>query len=627
MFKKAKLIWLKNSKFDVNEFADFKQDFVANTNDKYILRICSVSEFVVYVNDVLVGFGQYANFKDHKFCNEYNLMPFLKDGLNSLYVVALAKNYDCSSHIADGKGIIFEIVDGNENVICYSGEEVLSRLDPNYISGPQHDISGQLGMSYSYSFVSSDNPYDKSAIIDKNPIYTARPIKFIDASTRVEFFKIKDNLYGYSKEAVGYLFFDIDSDIEQDIEIGYGEHITDGNVRTKIHTRDFSEHFKLKKGNNTFVGYFLRLGLRYLNIPSLQGKVNHIGVYQAFYPHKYVKQDFGELNEIVGKCLYTIDCCMHEHYEDCPWREQAQYTLDSRIDMLINYMAFDEFDFPKASLKQMSHLLTNKGVLPITSPCSKDLSITVYSLVYPLMVKEYFEYTGDKTLLAEVFDNLSKVMNVYIGKLINGLLPHVDEWNFYEWAEGLDNALEIENPKLIKDQFDLPLNAFMIVALESFAYICKALSLPFDDYLYLTKTIKENAHNLFYKDGIFYTYCKQGNLEHKCEYSNYLAIYSGIANEQEAEEIIHILTSKNDLIHLTLCNYIFKYDILLRNPKYHDYIIRDIKDIWGKMDEAGATTYWETSLGEKDFDGAGSLCHGWSAVPAYVMYKMKKMGQ
>ena len=38
---------------------------------------------------------------------------------------------------------------------------------------------------------------------------------------------------------------------------------------------------------------------------------------------------------------------------------------------------------------------------------------------------------------------------------------------------------------------------------------------------------------------------------------------------------------------------------------------------FGKMMDAGATSFWETEKGEADFGGAGSLCHGWSALPVY----------
>ena len=34
----------------------------------------------------------------------------------------------------------------------------------------------------------------------------------------------------------------------------------------------------------------------------------------------------------------------------------------------------------------------------------------------------------------------------------------------------------------------------------------------------------------------------------------------------------------------------------------------------------GATTFWETLEGADAFHRAGSLCHGWSAVPVYFYY-------
>ena len=41
------------------------------------------------------------------------------------------------------------------------------------------------------------------------------------------------------------------------------------------------------------------------------------------------------------------------------------------------------------------------------------------------------------------------------------------------------------------------------------------------------------------------------------------------------------------------------------------------------MLKAGSTTVWETELGEEDFSGAGSLCHGWSAMPIYYYHTLQ----
>ena len=38
----------------------------------------------------------------------------------------------------------------------------------------------------------------------------------------------------------------------------------------------------------------------------------------------------------------------------------------------------------------------------------------------------------------------------------------------------------------------------------------------------------------------------------------------------------------------------------------------------------GIGTVWETEDGERAFSNAGSLCHGWSALPIYYYHILKK---
>ena len=65
----------------------------------------------------------------------------------------------------------------------------------------------------------------------------------------------------------------------------------------------------------------------------------------------------------------------------------------------------------------------------------------------------------------------------------------------------------------------------------------------------------------------------------------------------------------------------FKYEVLLKNKKNHLFVLDEVRRIWGNMLYDGATTFYETEEGVKDVL-AGSLCHGWSAVPIYVYEKI-----
>ena len=50
---------------------------------------------------------------------------------------------------------------------------------------------------------------------------------------------------------------------------------------------------------------------------------------------------------------------------------------------------------------------------------------------------------------------------------------------------------------------------------------------------------------------------------------------------------------------------------------FSSLVLDDIDKLYTSMIDFGSTTVWETELGESDFDNAGSLCHGWSALPIY----------
>ena len=68
----------------------------------------------------------------------------------------------------------------------------------------------------------------------------------------------------------------------------------------------------------------------------------------------------------------------------------------------------------------------------------------------------------------------------------------------------------------------------------------------------------------------------------------------------------------------------FVYDALIKSGGVgaREYILSEIRRNYEKMAETG--TVWETLDGASAFDSAGSLCHGWSALPIYYYNILKE---
>ena len=100
-----------------------------------------------------------------------------------------------------------------------------------------------------------------------------------------------------------------------------------------------------------------------------------------------------------------------------------------------------------------------------------------------------------------------------------------------------------------------------------------------------------------------------------------MAVICGVVVEKESKTICDKLIG-NQLAPCSLSMKRFIYDALIKTDKenYSEWILEDIRKTYTIMLEEGATATWETIDGAKAFDNAGSLCHGWSALPVYYYH-------
>lgn len=445
-----------------------------------------------------------------------------------------------------------------------------------------------------------------------------------------------DGLYfvvDMGEETAGYLAFELELAQAATVDVGFGEHLDDLRVRSEISGRNFAMTFFCKKGINRFDDFIKRIGCRYLQFfvhaPSVT--VAYAGIRPVSYP--LIARPFA-LNDALHQRIYdvavnTLRLCMHEHYEDCPWREQCQYPMDSRMQILCGYYAFGEYDFPKAALRQMSMRLRPDGNVSLCSPSGLNLAIPVFSFVYMTAVKEYLERTNDKEFARELYVKCQCTAERYLSLMRDGLLtrdrsdPSV--WNFYDWTDGFINNWGDHEIGEGDVEFPAPMNAHFSLALQSLTYIARTLGETADAERYEAayQTINRRLDEVFWDDarGLYASYSTNGSLSHYAELTQCLIVCCGGASAAHKRAVLAAVTRDNDLYPINLSMLVYKYDALLTAGGYDEYVKRDIEKQWGYMLFRGATTFWETIKGGDDFFYAGSLCHGWSALPVYVYHK------
>ena len=606
---------------EVNSFVDFYGKFPFSGNGKVILKLTLDGAFSFTVNGRLAGFGESTDFP---FCKEYHTFDITEYcALNNEIVLTVWHYGDHSQTYINAPAFLAFLIEENGVAALRSGKDILARKNPYFADDFKRKITHQLGFSYCYDLSAEQTPFTAAKEygvvtacdrkISDLKLFKRRPLK--RSATDGGF------IFDLGKETVGFLDIDVLSEKKQKITISYGEHLRGGHVPRMIGDRDFSVDIVLKEGENKVLVPFRRLAGRYLEVDLEKNdgvSVRYMGIRPVGYPVLKRRRDFSSAldKKIYDVSVYTLQCCMHEHYEDCPWREQALYTMDSRNQMLCGYEAFLGTAFQRHSLILIAKSLRKDGLLSICAPSGSDIPIPFFSLIYPVQVAEYLKRTGDRSIVRKTAGVLHAIMRTFRDKICdNGLIATFPYpyWNFYEWSDGNDKVGELSRKKTdpYEKRYDLILNC-------AYVYAAKYYDEIFGTHTE-TEGVKEAIKTTFYdkERGLFRSDDRTACFS---QLGNSLAMLIGLGDGRLAEKTANC----DDMTPITLSMTTFLYDALLavNEKKYSPVILSDIRRRYKKMLDEGATTFWETEKGADDFDGAGSLCHGWSAMPIHYYVRL-----
>ncbi len=632
-FEKSKWIWISQNS-EKNAYGEFL--FKLNGKKNIKINISCDGDYTLFVNGTYVASNQYGDYEHYKIYDTLELDNFLVDGENTVAILVWHQGENSSRYILSTPGLIFEIYSG-EDVILSSDERVLARKSLAYKSGEIPKISSQLGYGFEYDATKEDGWANGEAygflpatVIDKKCEFYKRPYKKLAVGrlSKPTLLKSETNthfLYDLGGENVGFISFNINATEKTKIIVAYGEHILDGGVRRIVDGHDFSIKYTAKKGENIFTNYMLRLGAKYIEVFSDEPiEIKSIGIIPHYVPVTRKKNDLsGVQSQIYDACVNTLEKCMQEHYVDCPWREGCLYAFDSRNQMMCGYYAFEggNFEYARSNLILMSKDRRNDGLLSICYPCGIDLTIPSFSLHFILATLEYLIYSGDKSLVYEVDFKLKELLNTFLKNRENGVVTKLegkDHWNFYDWSPYLEGHIWHSEEKAP----DANISLLTIIALKAYKEICQRTGMDFGYDKDLKSLSQATKETFFDKESNLFINTQ--SVDEPLEFTNSIGVIAGILTNEEAEGVCAHLAG-GALIKASLSTRRFVYDALLSvdKEKYASFILEDIERNYKIMLDQGADTVWETMVGAEDFGGAGSLCHGWSAIPIYYYSQLK----
>ncbi len=668
-------IWKKESK--KNSFVEFEQTF-DYAGGKAELFISADFRYAAYIGEKMVSNGQYADLPDYKSVNKAEITPYIKVGENALRIVAWHLGEDFSICRTMPASIAFEMhVDGK--VIASSGENTRCREAKGYLGGDR--ITPQQGNGFHYDFTAEAEPWEAAVVVPTGFIEVARPIKqtkmkeccvsTIVAQGIFEYYKgetaaekmqyawlsskrfaemtgenrllrdrVKEPLTfaaekgekiffvaDMGRETCGHLSFSVTVDKDCKMLLGWGEHLTDLRIRTSVGGRNFGMEVRLKAGENILDDYLLRFGCRYicLFVESEKVTVSRLGIREVGYPFRFPKREFGDKlrNAIYEMGRRTLYLSAHEHYEDCPWREQALYGMDSLNQMLFGYGAFEEYEFPRANLRLIAKSMREDGLIELTPPSRMAITIPSFTAYWLIAIGENVKADYDEGFVKEIMPYAEKALDALLSRESDEGIVQFSEiayWNFHEWSEELDGGEIWRKEPLKNAKGDCNLTALTAIAAGHMSKMYERTGHE-ERAEELSKISKRIAAYLegYYDEqrGAYASYLYHGKRNGYHAYTQGVVLWTESVPYARAEALCERLKTEEGLIPATYSALPLKYKAIAEHGGL-DYCLKDVEETFSKLLFQGATSYWETGNGEADFDDAGSLCHGWSSVVCYL---------
>lgn len=306
----------------------------------------------------------------------------------------------------------------------------------------------------------------------------------------------------------------------------------------------------------------------------------------------------------------TARLCAHETYEDCPYYEQLQYAGDTQVQTLISYYVAGDARLARQAIRHFDWSRRFDGLTQSRYPSRMPQYIPSWSLLWVVMVRDYWMHTGDLDEVRMRLDGVAAILRWFERyENADGLLEALPHWKVVDWVKGWEPS---GYPPGADGGVSALINLQYAYALTCASELAEAAGKNRRARRWraranrITKTVDRLCwwpEERLYRD-------RPGGDE-LSELTNAWAILSDAAPTRKARQITRRLGSDPKLAAATLYGRFYVFRAFSGAGQYGK--AHRLLDHWRAMMATDLTTWPEEPF------LARSYCHAWSATPIYEL--------
>lgn len=607
---------------------------------KTTLKITADDYYKLYINGKFVAQGPAPAYPECYNYNEIDITDHLTVGKNVIAAHVYYQGEINRVYVSGDNrmGIVADVFSEGEYLFGTDESWVYRVIDDRSGDKVGYDTAYLENVDFSrtergwYNVDFDDTAYKNMVLKPEvDYIYKDEPMWLVDVyDIKPELIKkISDSKYfvDFGKEITGQFFMTVKGERGQKVRVLCGEELIDGEVdlvRYDMRCNCNYDETHILSGEVDLLDYFDYKSFRYVNIftdidnldeESFGATVRH----HRFDPKYTLDTTLPYLNEIWDICENSLRIGAQGGMLDCPTREKGAYLGDFTVSGFAHLYLTEDTEYYKKQLYDFAATArVDKGIMACAT-CSLMQEIADFSLQYPLQLLNYYKFTGDVSVLCDLYPIARGIVESFdIYKRDDGLLSDVyGKWNLVDWPENLRDGYDAYIPREVRGhECHNVINAFYIGAIDTLNKIGEIIG---EEKLYNTDKLKCAYVNAFY-DKATGLFCDSEGKTHSALHSNVLPLYFGITTDEMVENIRAFIMKKG-----LSCGVQFSYFVLkslARIGAYEDelsLLLNESERSWVNMIREGATCTFEAWGKEQKWNT--SLCHPWASAPIIAIFE------